>query len=132
MLDNASTAAGGDRDELDEQLAAQVVEHARAQGTSLVGPDGLLGKLTKLVFETGLEAEMDEHLGYQAHEVAGRNSGNSRNGTRAKMVTTELGPLELEVPRDRNSTFEPQLVRKRQRRLTGLPGLPLLAARRRS
>jgi transposase-like protein len=120
MLDKASTAAVGDRDELDEQLAAQLVEHARAQGTSLVGPDGLLGKLTKLVFETGLEAEMDEHLGYQAYEATGRNSGNSRNGTRPKTVTTEIGPLELEVPRDRNATFEPQLVRKRQRRLTGV------------
>jgi transposase-like protein len=119
-LDKSSTAAVGNRDELDEQLAAQLVEHARAQGTSLVGPDGLLGKLTKLVFETGLEAEMDEHLGYQAHEAAGRNSGNSRNGSRLKTVTTEIGPLELDVPRDRNSTFEPQLVRKRQRRLTGV------------
>jgi putative transposase len=119
-LDKSSTAAVGNRDELDEQLAAQLVEHARAQGTSLVGPDGLLGKLTKLVFETGLEAEMDEHLGYQAHEAAGRNSGNSRNGSRPKTVTTEIGPLELDVPRDRNSTFEPQLVRKRQRRLTGV------------
>jgi transposase-like protein len=80
----------------------------------------LLGKLIKLVFETGLEAEMDEHLGYQAHESAGRNSGNSRNGTRPKTVTTETGPLELEVPRDRNSTFKPQLVCKRQRRLAGV------------
>jgi len=119
-LDKSLTSAVGDRDELDEQLAAQLVEHARAQGRSLVGPDGLLGKLTKLVFETGLEAEMDEHLGYQVPESAGRNSGNSRNGTRPKTVTTEIGPLELEVPRDRNSTFEPQLVGKRQRRLTGV------------
>lgn len=119
-LDKSSTTAAGDRDELDEQLAAQLVEHARAQGTSLAGSDGLLGKLTKLVFETGLEAEMDEHLGYQAHEAAGRNSGNSRNGSRTKTVTTEIGPLELEVPRDRNSTFEPKLVRKRQRRLSGV------------
>jgi putative transposase len=119
-LDKSSSAAVGNRDELDEQLAAQLVEHARAQGTSLVGPDGLLGKLTKLVLETGLEAEMDEHLGYQVHEAAGRNSGNSRNGSRPKTVTTEIGPLELDVPRDRNSTFEPKLVRKRQRRLTGV------------
>jgi transposase-like protein len=131
MVDEVSAGPVENRDELDEHLAAQLVEHVRAQGTSLV-PDGLLGKLTKLVFETGLEAEMDEHLGYQPYEAVGRNSGNSRNGTRSKTVTTEIGPLELEVPRDRNSTFEPQLVRKRQRRLTGLPGLPLLAARRRS
>src|SRR5262249_45772548 len=74
------------RDELDEHLATQLVEHARAQGRSLVGPVGLLGKLTKLVFETGLEAEMSEHLGCQPHEAAGRNSGNSRNGIRSKTV----------------------------------------------
>jgi putative transposase len=120
MLDKPSAGVVENRDELDEQLAAQLVEHARAQGTSLVGPDGLLGKLTKLVFETGLEAEMSEHLGYEPHEAAGRNSGNSRNGSRSKTVTTEIGPLELEVPRDRNCTFEPKLVRKRQRRLSGV------------
>jgi putative transposase len=119
-LDKAVVGRAETRDELDEQLAAQLVEHARARGTGLVGPDGLLGKLTKLVFETGLEAEMDEHLGYQAHEAAGRNSGNSRNGARPKTVTTEIGPIEIEVPRDRNSSFEPNLVRKRQRRLTGV------------
>lgn len=118
--DKPSTTPAAGRDELDEQLAKQLVEHAKAQGTGLVGPDGLLGKLTKLVFETGLEAEMSEHLGYEPHEAVGRGSGNSRNGTRAKTVTTEVGPVRLEVPRDRNSTFEPRLVRKRQRRLTGV------------
>lgn len=56
----------------------------------LVGPDGLLGRLTKLVFETGLKAEMSEHLGYEPHDAAGRNSGNSRNGVRPKTVTTEI------------------------------------------
>jgi transposase-like protein len=119
-LDKATAGRVETRDELDEQLAAQLVEHAQARGTSLVGPDGLLSKLTKLVLETSLEAEMDEHLGYQAHEVAGRNSGNSRNGVRPKTVTTEIGPVEIDVPRDRNSSFEPKLVRKRQRRLTGV------------
>jgi putative transposase len=119
-LDKATAGRVETRDELDEQLAAQLVEHAQARGTSLVGPDGLLSKLTKLVLETSLEAEMDEHLGYQVHEVAGRNSGNSRNGVRPKTVTTEIGPVEIDVPRDRNSSFEPTLVRKRQRRLTGV------------
>jgi putative transposase len=119
-VDRPSAEQAAGRDELDEQLAKQLVEHARVQGTSLVGPDGLLGKLAKLVFETGLEAEMSEHLGYEPHEVAGRNSGNSRNGSRVKTVMTEVGPVQLEVPRDRNSTFEPQLVRKRQRRLSGV------------
>ena len=88
-LDKSSTTAAGDGDELDEQLAAQLVEHARAQGTSLAGPDGLLGKLTKLVFETGLEAEMDEHLGYQAHEAAGRLA--EQLGRRFVLQPLELG-----------------------------------------
>jgi hypothetical protein len=100
----ADTPSSGEqkRDELDEQLVRQLAEHARAQGTSLVGPDGLLGKLTKLVFETGLEAELSEHLGYEPHEALGRNSGNSRNGARSKKVITDPGPVELDVPRDRN------------------------------
>ena len=119
-LDKASAGGGETLDELDEQLAAQLVEHARARGTGLVGPDGLLGKLTTLVFETGLDAERDEHLGYQAHEAVGRNSGNSGNGVRPKTVTSEIGPVEIDVPRDRNCSFEPQLVRKRQRRLSGV------------
>jgi transposase-like protein len=79
-----------------------------------------LGKLTKLVFETGLEAELSEHLSYEPHEAVGRNSGNSRNGARSKTVITDTGPVELDVPRDRNGSFEPQLVRKLQRRLTGI------------
>jgi transposase-like protein len=63
---------------------------------------------------------MDEHLGYEAHDPAGRNSGNFRNGTRAKTVLTDVGPVEIEVPRDRDASFTPALVRKRQRRLTGV------------
>jgi transposase-like protein len=69
-----------------------------------------------------LDAEMSEHLGYEKHDPAGRNSGNSRNGTRSTTVLTEIGPVEIEVPRDTESTFEPQIVKKRQRRLTGPPG----------
>jgi transposase-like protein len=107
-------------DELDERLAGQLVEHARARGRGLVGPEGLLGRLTKLVFETALEAEMSEHLGYEPREAAGGNCGNSRNGVRPKTLTTEIGPIEFEVPRDRDATFEPKLVRERQRRLSGV------------
>jgi putative transposase len=65
------------------------------------------------VLETALDAEMSEHLGYEKHDPAGRNSGNSRNGIRAKAVLTEIGPVEIEVPRDTASTFEPQIVKKR-------------------
>lgn len=107
-------------DELDERLAGQLVEHARARGTGLVGPEGLLGRLTKLVFETALEAEMGEHRGYEPHEAAGGDSGSSGDGVRPKTLSTEIGPFEFEVPRDRDATFEPKLVRKRQRRLSGV------------
>jgi putative transposase len=81
--------------------------------------------LTKNVLETALDAEMAEHLGYDKHDPAGRGSGNSRNGTRAKTVLTEIGPVEIEVPRDTNSSFEPQIVKKRQRRLTGIDEIVL-------
>lgn len=107
--------------EVDQQeLAQQLLDQARAQGIDLVGPDGLLNRLTKNVLETALEAEMDEHLGYEKHDVSGRGSGNSRNGTRTKTVLTEIGPVEIDVPRDTGSTFDPQIVKKRQRRLTGV------------
>jgi putative transposase len=102
------------------EWAEELVAGARAEGVDLVGPGGLLGDLTKRVLEAGLEAEMTEHVGYDKHDSAGRNGDNSRNGTRAKTVITEVGPVEIEVPRDRAGTFEPQLVRKRQRRLGGV------------
>jgi putative transposase len=103
-----------------EQLARDLVERARAEGVELVGPGGLLAGLTKTVLETALEAEMTGHLGYDKHEPGGRDGGNSRNGTRAKTVQTEIGPVEIEVPRDRDGSFTPQVVRKRQRRLDGI------------
>jgi transposase-like protein len=115
--------AGTELDGVDAQLAAQLVAQARSRGISLVGPDGLLQQLTKLVLEGALEGELTDYLGYQHSDPAGRNGGNSRNGTRAKTVLTETGPVQLEVPRDRDSTFQPQIVRKRQRRLTGLDDL---------
>ncbi len=107
-------------DAVDEQLAAQLVDKARAEGLSLTGPDGLLGKLTKMVLENALEGEITEHLGYEPHERAGRPDGNARNGSRAKTVITDVGPVEISVPRDRDSSFEPKIVRKRQRRLSGV------------
>jgi hypothetical protein len=103
-----------------KELAEQLLRQAKAQGVELVGPGGLLNRLTKTVLETALDAEMTEHLGYDKHDPSGRNSGNSRNGTRAKTVWTEIGPVEIEVPRDTESSFEPQIVKKRQRRLTGV------------
>ncbi|WP_339123539.1 IS256 family transposase, partial [Pseudonocardia sp. D17] len=108
-----------------EQLAQQLVEAARAEGVELVGPSGLLTGLTKTVLETALEAEMSEHLGYDRHDRAGRDCGNSRNGTRTKTVLTEIGPVEIEVPRDRDASFDPVIVRKRQRRLDGIDEIVL-------
>ena len=117
------SAAGAEPDAVDEQLAARLVAQARSRGISLVGPDGLLQQLTKLVLEGALEGELTDHLGYEHGDPAGRNGGNSRNGTRAKTVLTEIGPVELEVPRDRDSSFQPTIVRKRQRRLGGVEDL---------
>ena len=106
-----------------QELAAQLVEQARAEGVSLVGPGGLLADLTKRVLEAGLEVEMSEHLGYDKHAVEGGDGGNSRNGTRAKTVLTEIGPVAIDVPRDRAGTFEPATIRKRQRRLEGVDAM---------
>ena len=103
-----------------ELAAARVlVKAARDRGVELTGPDGLLKAITKTVLETALEEEMSEHLGYDKHAVEGRNHGNSRNGTRAKTVLTDAaGQVEIEVPRDRDGTFAPVIVGKRQRRLS--------------
>ncbi|OHX01282.1 IS256 family transposase [Micromonospora sp. WMMB235] len=103
------------------KAAAELVRAAKEQGLSLTGPDGLLKQLTKTVLETALNEEMTEHLGYEKHDQAGVGSGNIRNGTRSKTVLTEAnGPVQIDVPRDRAGTFEPQIVRKRQRRLSGV------------
>ena len=106
-------------------LADELMDRARADGTSLVGPGGLLADLTKRVLEAALEAEMTEHVGYEPYDPAGHHSGNSRNGTRTKTVITEIGPVELEVPRDRAGTFEPVIVPKRKRRLGGVDQMVL-------
>jgi hypothetical protein len=106
-----------------EQLAVQLMDRARDEGVSLVGPGGLLAGLTKTVLESALDGELTEHLGYDAYESAGHHSGNSRNGTRKKTVLTEIGPIELEVPRDRAGSFEPVIVPKRRRRLNGVDAL---------
>lgn len=105
----------------EQQAAVELVRLAQEQGLSLTGPDGLLKQLTKTVLETALNEEMTEHLGYEKHDPPEAGTGNIRNGTRTKTVLTDTtGPVELDVPRDRASTFEPQIVKKRQRRLSGV------------
>jgi transposase-like protein len=109
----------------DEQLISMLVDRARTQGLQLTGEGGLLQQLTKRVLESALEGEITDHVGYEKHDAAGRGSGNSRNGSRAKTVLTDVGPVEVKVPRDTAGTFEPQIVRKRQRRLTGVDEMVL-------
>ena len=106
--------------EVDElEVARELVRQAREAGVALTGPGGLLKAMTKTVIETALDEELAEHLGYDRHDPAGYGSGNSRNGTRSKTVLTDAcGSIDIDVPRDRAGTFEPQIVQKRQRRLT--------------
>jgi putative transposase len=109
-----------------QKLAEELVARAREQGVSLTGPDGLLKQLTKTVLETALNQEMTEHLGHDKHGPVTSETGNVRNGARAKTVLTEgSGQVPIEVPRDRAGTFEPQIVHKRQRRLTGVDEMVL-------
>ena len=107
----------------EQQFAERLVEQAKTDGVDLVGPGGLLSDLTKAVLETALEVEMSEHLGYDKHAVEGRNNGNSRNGARTKTVLTEAGPVAIEVPRDRDGSFEPKTVKKHSRRMPGVDEL---------
>jgi transposase-like protein len=109
----------------DEQLIAMLVDRARSEGMQLTGAGGLLQQLTKRVLESALEGEITDHLGYDKHDPAGKNSGNSRNGSRSKTVLTDVGPVVVKVPRDVEGTFEPQIVKKRQRRLTGVDEMVL-------
>ncbi|WP_433533476.1 IS256 family transposase [Micromonospora sp. CA-263727] len=102
-----------------------LVDRARGDGLKLTGEGGLLQQLTKRVLESALDGEITDHVGYDRHDSAGRGSGNTRNGSRTKTVLTDVGPVEVRVPRDAAGTFEPQIVRKRQRRLTGVDDMVL-------
>ena len=98
---------------LDELLAG-------AQGEQeIVGPGGLLSQLTKRLVERAMEVELTEHLGYEPHLEPPGGAGNARNGSTPKTLITEQGPVQINSPRDRNGTFEPQIVQKRQRRFEG-------------
>jgi len=85
----------------------------------LIGENGLLKQLTKALLERAMSAELTHHLGYEKHDPEGYNSGNSRNGSTPKTVKGEFGELAVETPRDRNGTFEPQILKKHQRRFDG-------------
>lgn len=117
-VDEPKTAQAPDG--LDEQLVGQLIEQAKAGGLQLTGEGGVLQQLTKRLLESALEGEMVDHLGYDKHDALGRNGGNSRNGTRSKTVLTDVGSVEIDVSRDRDGSFEPKIVAKRQKRLTGV------------
>jgi Transposase, Mutator family len=105
--------------EVERAAVRELVKAARARGDDLTGPEGLLKMITKTVIESALDEEMAEHVGYDKHAVEGRNRGNSRNGRRTKTVLTDnAGPVQVAVSRDRDGTFEPVIVKKRQRRLS--------------
>ncbi|KOG59452.1 transposase [Streptomyces antibioticus] len=105
---------------VDDQLIDELVGRAQAEGLQLTDEGGLLQQLTKRLLESALEGESTDHLGYDKHGPVGKNGGNSRNGTRSKTVLTDVGPVEITVPRDRDGSFEPKIVKKRQKRLTGV------------
>ncbi|WP_007510736.1 IS256 family transposase [Pseudofrankia saprophytica] len=97
-----------------------LLKDAKATGTPVDGVDGLLNRMTKAVLERALQVEMTDHLGYEVGDPAGHGTGNSRNGMSTKTVSTRNGPVDIEVPRDRNGSFEPTIVPKRARRIGNL------------
>ncbi|WP_414942913.1 IS256 family transposase [Amycolatopsis sp. cmx-11-51] len=102
-----------------------LLKDAKSAGTPIDGVDGLLNQMTKAVLERALQAELTDHLGYDAGDPAGHGSGNSRNGKSRKTVSTTNGPVDIEVPRDRNGSFEPAIVPKRARRIGNIDDMIL-------
>jgi len=122
-LDEAAARAAARKavdDLVDKQALDALLAQVKGDGLRLTGPGGFLSELVRAVLERGLQAELSEHLGYGKHDPAGHGSGNSRNGATTKTVQTEVGPMQVKVPRDRAGTFTPMLVPKNARRLGGL------------
>ncbi len=103
---------------IDNELIDNLLKNYK-KPEDLIGENGLLKQLTKQLLERAMAAEMTEHVGYDKHDAAGNNSGNSRNGKSAKTIKGTFGEIALETPRDRNGTFEPQIIEKHQTRFTG-------------
>jgi putative transposase len=106
-------------DEVGDRLADEVIDELLAGARSeeqIVGPGGVLAQLTKRLVERALSAELTEHLGYEPHQEPPGGTGNTRNGSTEKTLATEQGPVRISTPRDRRGSFEPQIVRKGQRR----------------
>ena len=103
---------------IDHELIDNLLKNYK-KPEDLIGENGLLKQLTKQLLERAMAAEMTEHVGYEKHDAEGNNSGNSRNGKSAKTIKGTFGEIVLETPRDRNGTFEPQIIEKHQTRFTG-------------
>lgn len=125
-LAEAAVASAADREDIDEAvvltepsaeelaIARELVRAARARGVTMTGPDGMLKALTKTAIETALDEELSDHLGYDKHEPTGRGSGNSRNGTGSKTGSVrQRRPVQIDVPCDRDGSFDPVIVKKR-------------------
>jgi putative transposase len=122
----ASRPAGGEpfeipaavRDRLSDEVIDELLAGARTE-EEIVGPGGVLAQLTKRLVERAMSTELSEHLGYEPHQEPPGGTGNTRNGSTPKTLATEHGPVDVRTPRDRNGSFEPQIVRKGQRRFQG-------------
>ena len=104
--------------EMDKELIDKLLADYK-KPEDIVGENGLLKQLTKALIERAMEAELTTHLGYEKHSREGYNSGNTRNGASRKRLTGEFGEVEIEVPRDRKASFEPQIVPKGETRWDG-------------
>jgi len=108
---------------IDDEALDRLMDRVEGEGLELLGPDGVLTELTSRIMNRALEAEMTDHLGYERGDRAGWGSGNNRNGTYDKTVLTDAGGIPIQVPRDREGSFEPQLIPKGQRRISGFNDL---------
>src|SRR5437016_1401272 len=106
------------RGKLPDELVDELLAGAKTE-QEVVGPGGLLSQLTKRLVERAMEVELTDHLGYEPHQEPPGGAGNTRNGSTPKTLTTEHGSVEINTPRDRDGSFEPKIVRKRQRRFEG-------------
>ena len=118
LIDSAGGVPDVVRDRLSDEVIDGLLAGARTE-EEIVGPGGVLAQLTKRLVERTLAAELTEHLGYEPHQEPPGGTGNTRNGSTAKTLATEHGAVEVRTPRDRQATFEPQIVRKGQRRFEG-------------
>lgn len=125
LADEEKSAARRLAETFSAETLDSLIKDAVKSGTAIDGADGLLNELTKAVLERSLQTEMTHHLGYESGDPAGRGSGNSRNGSTTKTVTTVNGPVTIDVPRDRDASFEPVIVPKKTRRLGNINSVVL-------